>query len=121
MGRERYVPRRAAAATGEPFDTAEEAWLWYARCQIARLDGARFTAGLGEVTRPCEPDDIYRAVSHLLRRRTIGPGHVAVLGRFGLRMAPPDPWAGDSPGEAALWNEALDRLARVLRTKGIVT
>lgn len=120
MGRDRYVPRPVQTSTGEPFTTAEEAWLWYARCQIARLDGVRFTAGLGDVARPCDPDDIYRAMNGLVKRRILGRGHVSVLGRFGLRLSAPDPWGGDTPGEAALWGEALDRLTTVLRGKGIV-
>lgn len=121
MGRERYVPRPLNRATGEPFATAEEAWLWFARCQIARLDGVRFTAGIGDVARPCDPDDIYRAMDGLFRRRAIGRDHLQVLGRFGLRLAAPDPFAGDTPAEAALWAEALDRLAATLRGKGIVS
>lgn len=120
MGRERYIPRAVGAAAGEPFDTAEEAWLWFSRCQLARIEGVKPAAGLGEAARPCEPDDIYRAVMALARRRVLASGHLTVLGRFGIRLMPPDPWAGDTPGEAALWAEALDRLTTVLRGKGIV-
>lgn len=104
----------------QPFACAEEAWLWFSRCQLARIEGVRFTADCGDVGRPCDPDDIYRAVNNLHRRRLLGPGHVAVLGRFGCRLMPPDPWAGDTPGEAALWGEAMDRLETLLRDKGIV-
>lgn len=121
MRREKFSMRPLGEAIALPFDTAEDAWLWYSQCQIARLQGVRFTAGLGDVARPCDPDDIYRAVDGLYRRRVLGKGHLSVLGRFGLRLAPPDPWAGDSPGEASLWGEALDRLETVLRGKGIVS
>ncbi|HTH17261.1 MAG TPA: hypothetical protein VL974_11460 [Magnetospirillum sp.] len=103
-----------------PFATAEEAWLWFARCQLARIEGVRFTADSGEVARPCEPDDIYRAVAHLQRGGRLGSAHVTVLGRFGCRLAPPDPWAGDAPEEARLWGEAMGLLDPVLRNKGIV-
>jgi len=103
-----------------PFDTAEEAWLWYSSCQIARNEGVRVRADLGQVRRPCDPDDVYRAVIALYRRRRLADRHLAVLGRFGIRLAAPDPWAGDAPGEAALWAEALDRLATILKGKGIV-
>lgn len=120
MGRERYIPRSVDAALGEPFTTAEEAWLWFSRCQIARIEGVRPAGGMGEAVRPCDPDDIYRAVMALARRRVLARGHLTVLGRFGIRLKPPDPWAGDTPGEASLWAEALDRLATVLRGKGIV-
>ena len=116
----KFVPRPLSDREARPFDTAEEAWLWFSRCQLARIDGVRFSADAGEVSRPCEPDDIYRAVDQLYRRRVLARGHVSVLGRFGSRLAPPDPWAGDTPGEASLWGEAMDRLSTLLRSKGIV-
>lgn len=94
--------------------------MWFARCQLARIEGVRFTADAGDVARPCDPDDIYRAMAHLVRRRELLADHVSVLGRFGCRLAPPDPWGGDSRGDAALWVQALDRLAGELRRKGIV-
>lgn len=119
MGHNKYTARPLSEAAAEPFPSTEEAWFWYAQCQIARLDGVRFGAGRTQ-PRPCDPDDIYRAVDALLRRRIIESAHVAVLGRFGRRLSPPDPWAGDTPGEAALWEEALDRLTTVLKPKGIV-
>lgn len=120
MGRERYNPRLTGGIEGEPFVTAEDAWLWFSRCQIARIEGVKPAGGRGEAVRPCDPDDIYRAVMALVRRRVLAAGHLTVLGRFGIRLAPPDPWAGDTPTEAALWAEALDRLTTVLRGKGIV-
>lgn len=104
----------------QPFDGPEEAWFWFSRCQLARIAGVRFTADCADVARPCDPDDIYRAVDRLYRRRRIGDGHIQVLGRFGLRLSPPDPWAGDTPGEAASWAEVMDHLGAVLRAKGIV-
>lgn len=117
----RFAPRPLSERAAQPFDSAEEAWLWFARCQMARIEGVRFTADSGDVARPCDPDDIYRAVDRLVRRRQLGADHVAVLGRFGCRLSPPDPWAGDAMGEAALWGEALDRLGEELRQKGIVS
>lgn len=116
----RYTPRPFSDRAAQPFASTEEAWFWFARCQLARIDGVRFTADSGEVARPCDPDDIYRAVDQLFRRRILAGGHVAVLGQFGRKLASPDPWAGDSPDEAALWGEAMDRLGAFLRRKGIV-
>lgn len=104
----------------EAFTTAEEAWFWYARCQIARDEGVRFTAGLGAVARPCEPDDIVREVRRLHRANMLRSAHLRVLGRFGHRLSPPNPHGDDSTVEAGLWEEALDRLTTPLRHKGIV-
>ncbi len=120
MRGERLFPRPLSERAAQPFTCAEEAWLWFARCQQARMAGVRFTADCGDVARPCDPDDVYRAMDRLYRRGRIGDGHVTVLGRFGLRLSPPDPWGGDTPGEAALWAEAMERLGVLLREKGIV-
>lgn len=121
MRRGKISLRPFSEAAPVPFDSAEDAWLWFSQCQIARLDGVRFTAGLGTFARPCDPDDIYRIVNTLYRRRVLGAGHLTVLGRFGLRQVPPGPGSGDTPGECTLWDEALDRLGTALRHKGIVS
>ncbi|MEW5727040.1 MAG: hypothetical protein AB1918_04365 [Pseudomonadota bacterium] len=92
--------------------------MWFCQCEAAKLDGARFRAGNADTERPCEPSDIYRAVIALHRRGTLGQGHLAVLGRFGRRLMPPDRW--EDAGAAILWAEALDRLETALRAKGIV-
>lgn len=117
----KFAARPLSERDVQPFDCAEEAWLWFSRCQLARIEGVRFTADCGDVARPCDPDDIYRAVARLVRGNQLAPAHVAVLGRFGCRGAPPDPWAGDTAGEARLWQEALARLELLLRAKGIVS
>ncbi len=116
----KFALRPYSEREAQPFATAEEAWLWFARCQLARVEGVRFTADSGEVARPCDPDDIYRVVGRLHRQGVLAAGHVAVLGRFGCRLMPPDPWAGDTVGEASLWGEAMDRMTGPLRAKGIV-
>ncbi|MBI2235765.1 MAG: hypothetical protein HYU60_02210 [Magnetospirillum sp.] len=120
MPRIRHTARTLDTRTGEPFGSAEEAWFWYAQCQLARLDGARSVASAGATCRPCDPDDIYRAVDALYRRRRIDRTHVSILGRYGLRLCPPSPDGGGGRGEFTLWQEALDRLATILRHKGIV-
>ena len=116
----KFIPRPLSDRDSRPFDNAEDAWLWFSRCQLARIEGVRYSADAGDVARPCDPDDIYRAVACLVRRNMLAQAHVLVLGRFGSRLSPPDPWAGDTPGEASLWGEAMDRLTTILRTKGIV-
>lgn len=116
----RFTPRPLSERAAEPFATAEEAWLWFSRCQLARIEGVRFTADSGEVARPCDPDDIFRVVEALRRQGVLMAGHIQVLGRFGCRLAPPDPWAGDTRSEAELWGQALERMAWPLRRKGIV-
>lgn len=119
MARDRFTPRPLSARPSRPFDCAEEAWLWFWRCQLAREEGARYTADAGEA-RPCDPDDVYRAAAQLHRRRTLSDGHVRVLAGYGRRLAPPDSRLREEEAAARLWDEALDRLATPLRAKGIV-
>jgi hypothetical protein len=119
MIRSKYISRPLDTRVSEPFASAEAAWFWYAQCQLSRIEGARSVAAAG-TPRPCEPDDIYRAVDALLRRRRLDRNHVSILGRYGVRLAPPDPGGCDGAGELILWREALDRLATVLKAKGIV-
>ena len=121
MSQPRTPPRPLSVRASESFTTTEEAWFWYIQCQTARDDGVRFTAGLATTDRPCEPDDIIREVQRLYRRQALKRCHVSVLERYGRRMSPPNPHGEDSPIEARLWEEALDRLATPLRQKGIVS
>ncbi|MEO5374699.1 MAG: hypothetical protein H7840_10520 [Alphaproteobacteria bacterium] len=121
MKREKYSPRTLAERPTEPFRDAEEAWFWFCRCQIARRDGAVLDSNGAMFGRPCDPDDIHRAVTGLRRQRRLDQAHVRVLGRYGLAMSPPDGRARDQEIDARYWDEALDRLTTVLRHKGIVS
>ena len=103
-----------------PFIDAEEAWFWFMRAQRARAEGGRFRGPSGGTVRPCDPDDLYRAVMGLHRRGLIGAEHLKVLARFGYDDRPPDPRLGEHARAHSLWHEALDRLSTVLRQKGII-
>lgn len=103
-----------------PFADGEEAWFWFSRCQLMRLDGARFIAGMVETPRPCDPDDVYRAVMDIYRQRLIENPHLNVLGRYGEKLTPPDEYDREERHDVPLWDEALSRLADMLRKKGIV-
>ncbi|BAE53034.1 hypothetical protein [Paramagnetospirillum magneticum] len=101
----------------EPFATPEDAWAWYSRCQLARDEGARFQTGLGDIARPCAPDDIARELRRLYRSRVLRGAHLRVLARFSGETGTT---ADDDSGTGRLWREALDRLGERLRAKGIV-
>lgn len=116
----RYIPRIAGEAPVTPFHSAEEAWFWFVRCQQIRREGAQLAGGCGGFSRPCDPDDIYRAIMMLQRRGAVGNAHLAVLGRFGLAGRAPDPRCCEEADAARRWTEALDRLSTVLRAKGIL-
>ncbi|WP_316978376.1 hypothetical protein [Shumkonia mesophila] len=121
MPRFRYVPKILSRASSVPFANAEEAWFWFVRCHRVRREGARLSGGPVDTVRPCDPDDIYRAVRHLARTGRIGQGHLRVLAHFGLRETPPDARSPEEIQAARLWTESLDRLTTVLRGKAIVS
>ena len=101
----------------EPFPNAVDAWFWFMACHQARLDGARSVAGLGAVTRPCEPADIHRVVTRLYQDRRLPARHLRVLVRYGRAMLPPDRHGTD----ALHWDEAIARLEGAFRDRGIIS
>ncbi len=120
MSNRKHEVVKEISCDADLFTSAEEAWMWYCHCQIAREEGVRFLAGRGRYFRPCEPDDIAIAVENLYRKRHIDRRHMVVLGLYGRRLTPP---LGNLPEEreaAALWDQALDYLGDVLKAKGII-
>lgn len=111
------LPPRSAAA-GCAFGTAEQAWFWTMAALAARRDGVN--GGGSGIARPCDPDDVIRCLDTLYRRRKIDLAHARVLRAWGERGTAPDANYPAERGEAKLWREALDRLAWLLRVKGIV-
>ncbi len=103
-----------------PFADGEEAWFWFSRCQLMRLEGARFVAGKVETPRPCDPDDVYRAVMGIYRQHQIENPHLKVLGTYGGKLMAPNMYASEEKKDVPLWQEALQKLGDVLRKKGIV-
>lgn len=120
MTKTRYVQRRLPVVSEVPFVSVEEAWFWYIRCERVRREGARLMHGHAREPRPCEPDDLHRWVMALYRARTIGAEHLKVLASFGWLERAPDPRVQSEACARALWDEALDRLAAPLKSRGIV-
>ncbi|MBL4613956.1 MAG: hypothetical protein JKY27_03660 [Magnetovibrio sp.] len=120
MAKARYIRKPMPVKHVIPFLSAQEAWFWYVRSERARREGARLTEAASAFTRPCEPDDIYRIIMGLYRRRTIGDQHLEVLAEFGWRECPPDARVRGEEHPFRLWDDALDRLTTPLKAKGIV-
>ena len=104
----------------QPFRTAGEAWFWTMAALRARRDGARYTAQLGRVSRPCEPDDVVRCLDALYRGRRIELVHARILRIWGERQMAPNPAFAGERSDYRLWQEALNLLEWPLRVKGIV-
>ena len=118
--KDRYTPKRQPDVLTTPFDNAEEAWFWFILAQEARNTGARISAGVSLVARPCEPADILKVVERLYRNRRLMMDHVLVLRHYGKRQLPPDARRVKEARACPLWKEALERIEPILVTKGIV-
>jgi len=120
MDKQRFIQKPMPVKRQVPFVDAEEAWFWYVRSERARREGARQTNVYAAETRPCEPDDVYCFVMRLYRRRLLGDEHLKVLATFGWRACPPDGRVFEEEEALRLWDEALDRLSTILKTRGII-
>lgn len=118
--KDRFTPKNQPDIKTTPFDNAEEAWLWFILAQEAKNEGARFTAGLSLMSRPCEPADILQCMERLYRNRRLVMDHLLVLRHYGKRQLPPDARRVKEARAYLLWHEALERLEPVLARKGIV-
>lgn len=120
MRRQRYRPKTYSNQPATAFDTAEEAWFWFVRCQVVRRDGAKLDGDLESTPRPCDPDDVYCAAARLLRCGIIRSAHVRVLAHYGQLQRSPDARCPEQVKAAQYWSEAMDHLSTPLRVKGIV-
>jgi hypothetical protein len=120
LARDRIIPRPYAQPAGIPFATSEEAWFWFIQANEAKAAGARVSAGLALVQRPCEPVDLLRVVDRLYRQRALIRDHLHVLAHYGRRSSAPDPRCRREERACTLWREAFARIDPVLRDKGIV-
>ncbi len=106
--------RTARAPDPVAFASAAEAWFWTLGALEARRDGS--SGGGRGIPRPCDPDDVIRAIDLLHRRGGIDLSHARVMRRWGERRIAP----GLQNPDAQLWNEAMERLDGLLRAKQIV-
>jgi hypothetical protein len=116
----RHTPKPVDSLEAVPFDSVEQVWFWFIQAQQARIDGARLSAHVGLIPRPCQPLDILQTLDRLYRTRELSMEHLLVLRHYGRRMLPPDPRRPKEIRAWRLWSEALARLAPVLEQKKIV-
>ena len=110
---QKYADNRSV----QPFESAEEVWLWFCYCETMEKD-AHLSGS--SVARPCETSDIAIILKRLVLEKKISQNHLRVLSRFGLAQLPPHPQSGNSLEECRLWREALNFLEPVFRLKGII-
>lgn len=102
----------------QPFDSAEEAWFWYCRCE--QIGHPRPLNNNVAMARPCETSDIFITLKNLFKTGVLRAAHIKVLSKYGYSQTPPHPHFGDDSKICALWQEALDFLGLSLKKKGIV-
>lgn len=102
------------------FQTAEDAWFWFIRCQVARWQGARDESTWKLSERPCGPDDIYRWACELYNDRTIGPAHLEIMSEYGFLYRVPDRYRDEEIVDALLWDEGMKALEALLTEKGML-
>jgi hypothetical protein len=113
------LPQNGHAATSTTaFASSADAWFWTMRALRARHDG-QTRSGNSAIARPCEPDDVIRALDTLFRRRKLTGRHARVLRNWGEQQRTPDPRSAGA-NECGLWREAIAALDSQLRAKGII-
>lgn len=87
---------------------------------VARRDGKSHDWTPDKVARPCEPDDVVKALDRLYRQRRIDLTHARILRIWGERQRAPDPMRRSERADARIWDEAMTRLSWPLRVRDIV-
>ena len=105
---------------GRPFDTVEEAWFWFMAAHKAKLEGAKITSNLGNIQRPCEPNDILAILDRLFRNRLVTMDHLRVLRFYGNRGYGPDKHHTSEKRAWYLWREAFAKMRPSFERKGII-
>ena len=109
-----HVPDRHTV----PFPDSASALFWAVGTLTAH--GATALPGAAATfKRPCDPGTILRVLDTLYRRRRVQTPHLRVLARWAARGVAPCPQRHRA--DWALWHEAIELLAGLLRPKGIVT
>jgi len=120
MARFNFFPKTQFSKKIIPFKDTEEAWFWYVRSERARREDVLSLKVESIEARPCDPDDIYRFVMQLRKRKKLNSEHLKVLAEYGWKNEPPDQRVYSEQRTWAIWDEALDILSTILKSKGIV-
>jgi len=121
MARPRFSPRPTAEPPGEPFASAEEAWLWAVERYDSTLAGARPRAGRSTTPRAGDPRDVVNVAARLLRGGVLTRDQAAVLFQCAREKRLPDPRVPEERARLRTWRNALARLEPPLIAKGLVS
>ena len=99
------------------FETAQEAWMWFCYCESNPKIPKDNSTGFGY---PCEPSDIAIVVKKLFLGKQLTKQHIRILEKYGLKQLPPHEKSGDPIWVCQMWKQALEKILKPLRIKGIV-
>lgn len=101
-----------------PFPSVEAELRWSIE-ELSRRQGGRSFV-VREHNRPCEPDDITRALDRLWNEGKVSRAQIECLGRYIEKGRAPNEAVRGELMDFALWRHAIAQLGIVLRAQGIV-
>lgn len=104
----------------QQFGTTQEAWFWFMQANAAKVIGAKCSPGMGEVTRPCEPEDIMNIINKLYRQRNLLIDHIRILAHYGKKLCAPNSDRYREKKAHTIWREAMSKIEPVFISKGII-
>lgn len=121
--KEKNMSKNISIIDGKPtelFNDTQEAWFWFMQANEAKIIGAKCSPGMGNVSRPCEPEDIMNIVNRLYRQRALLIDHVRILAHYGKKLCAPNVDRYREQKAVTLWKEAMAKIEPVFMKKGII-
>ena len=104
----------------EPFDNAEEVWVWSCRSLDARGDGLRSRSNYPGKCRSIEIGDVSRILKRMRARGEITNRCLRVMSKWGMLGTPPYYDGRAKRSEIRLWEYGIGIFNFYLKTKGIL-
>ena len=104
----------------EPFDNAEEVWIWFSRSLDDRGDGLRSRNDYPGKCRSIEIGDVSRILKRMRARGEITNRCLRVMSKWGMLGTPPYYDGRAKRSEIRLWEYGIGIFDFYLKTKGIL-
>lgn len=104
----------------EPFDNAEEVWLWFCCSMEARGDGLRSKSDFWGKPRLCEIGDIHKIIKKMRQNHHLSIRQLKVMIKWGQLQVAPYYERRAKRSEIALWENGISNFEYYLRQKQIL-
>ena len=104
----------------EKFESVEQAWFWFCRCNSYKQYGVRGIGDCETTKRLCEINDIYRIIKMLRFQNILSNRHLRIMKKWGYEQMCPHRSYGAKRSEELLWAYSMKVLEDVLISKGLV-